>query len=92
MASKRITGPAVLARTRCRFNPRDVSDAAATRAIPLRLPRGRLAPDLDSLRQQLGDAVFEARIAEARSREEILMRLEATTASGVPRGWEPLRA
>jgi len=41
------------------------------------------APDLDSLRQQVGDAVFEARIAEARSREEILMRLEAATASGV---------
>ncbi len=41
------------------------------------------APDLDSLRQQLGDAVFDARVAEARSREEILMRLEAATASGV---------
>jgi len=41
------------------------------------------APDLDALRQQLGDAVLEARIAEARSREEILTRLEAATASGV---------
>ncbi len=41
------------------------------------------APDLDSLRQQLGDAVFEARVAEARSREEILTRLEAATAGGV---------
>jgi DNA adenine methylase len=41
------------------------------------------APDLDSLRQQLGDAVFEARIAEARSRHEVLTRLEAATAGGV---------
>lgn len=42
-----------------------------------------LPPDLDSLRQQLGDAVFEARIAEARGREEILKRLETSSASGV---------
>jgi DNA adenine methylase len=48
-----------------------------------KLPTNVSAPDLDSLRLQLGDAVFEARVAEARGREEILTRLEAAIAGGV---------
>jgi DNA adenine methylase len=39
-------------------------------------------PDLDGLRAQLGDAVVEARLAEAHGREEIVRRLEAELAAG----------
>jgi DNA adenine methylase len=42
-----------------------------------------LSPDLDSLRRQLGDALFEARLAVARTREGILQRLEASRAEGI---------
>jgi DNA adenine methylase len=38
--------------------------------------------DLDTLRQQVGDAIFEARTGEARRREEILRHLEVATAGG----------
>jgi transposase-like protein len=40
-------------------------------------------PDLDSLRRQLGDAMFDARLGGARRREEILKRLEAAMAGGI---------
>ncbi len=41
-------------------------------------------PDLEALRLQLGDAIFEARLAVARRREQIVSRVRAATAQGVP--------
>jgi DNA adenine methylase len=41
-------------------------------------------PDLEALRLQLGDAIFEARLAVARRREQIIARVRAATAQGVP--------
>ncbi len=44
--------------------------------------RARSPPDLESLRRQLGDAVVEARLADARKREATLKRLVAVMAGG----------
>jgi hypothetical protein len=40
-------------------------------------------PDLESLRRQLGEAILEPRLAEARRREQMVRRLEAARAAGV---------
>ena len=53
-------------------------DASASRE-----PTVGAAPALDALRAQLGDAVLEARIAEARKREEVLARLLSAIAAGM---------
>ena len=39
-------------------------------------------PDLDALRRQLGDAMLDARLAEAHRREELLKALEVAVAGG----------
>jgi len=41
-------------------------------------------PDLEALRLQLGDAIFEARLAAARERERILASVRAAAAQGLP--------
>lgn len=40
-------------------------------------------PDLDLLRRQLGDAIFEAQLAEAREREVVLVRIRAAVERGM---------
>src|SRR5258708_17855237 len=56
--------------------------ASRGRRVAMAIAKGP-SPDLDSLRRQLGDALFEARLAVARTREGILQRLEASRAEGI---------